>query len=189
MLFAKEVLVNSGSRTEKIPVGVHTACEVTSVETGDNYIDFNYRDAEGRVNNKRVWYPDITKINQLPDEDIKAAFNRVTQENLAHIVKHMHIFLTTDEINSFAAPDFVSFAVKAAAMISPKVGNKKVNLKVILDYNGEFTAFGRYPDYVEEHVPGEEPKLKFTTWEKANRTTKKVDEQLAVQNSTTSQLY
>ena len=53
-LFDKNLLDALTTGGSKIPVGIHPACEVTSMDVEDTYIDFNYRDASGRTQNKRI---------------------------------------------------------------------------------------------------------------------------------------
>lgn len=166
MLFANQISI--GGKGSKIPVGIHARCKVTSVEVGDRFIDFNYEDSEGRVNNKRVWFPDITKITPKDGENIQEALKRRETEDLAHIVKHMHIFLTPEEFNTFSAPDFVSFCKKAETLLTPKLTTKMVNLKLIFDANG-YSTFGRYPDYIQEYVEGQDPTLTYTKYELENK--------------------
>lgn len=177
MFYANQIEIPLDSGFRKMGVGIYSNCEVTSVEVGDRFIDFNYKNTDGEISNKRVWFPDITKITPKEGEDMKTALDRVTKQELGHIVKHMHIFLTPQEINSFSAPDFASFATKAAQMLTPKLKDAKVNLKLIYDAKGEFPTFEKvYTTYIEKYVEGQEPTIKFSKWEKENRLTKKEPE-------------
>lgn len=183
MLFANQINIES-TGGKKIPVGIHSNCRVTSVETGDNFIDFNYEDNESRVHNKRVWFPDPSKITPLENESTQDALTRVTNESLAHIVKHMYIFCSPEEINTFVAADFPSFANKAKQLLASKLDSKRVNLKLIYDNNGQFSTFSRMrPDYIEEYVEGQPVGLAYTKWEQANRTQYKVDDKVTSTDS------
>lgn len=51
---AQELFSEMGSRAgSKIPVAIHSNCNLSKVETGDNYIDFIY-EKDGNFNNKRA---------------------------------------------------------------------------------------------------------------------------------------
>jgi len=176
MLFAKEVLdsLSPAGKVSKIPVGIHSNCSVTSVEVGDRYIDFNYKDSIGRVHNKRVWFPDIKNLYLNDGETTLQALERADKEAFAHMVKHMHIFLPVDTVNTFSAPDLRTAAMRVQSLLSPQVlESKKVNLKLIYDKDGNWSVFGNYPNYIEEFVEGEEPKLQYDKWETENRLVKK----------------
>ena len=85
----------------------------------------------------------------------------------------MRIFLTPDELNLFSAPDIRTAAVKCEAILNPRLTQKKVNLKLIYDKDGQWSTFGYYPDYIEEYVEDVAPKLKFSSRELKDRCTPK----------------
>lgn len=167
IIFDEEVKTSTG----KIPFGIHTNCSVTSLEVGDNYVDINFSDSEGRVHNKRLWAPN----DKYPrDGETSAdALQRESRARLSHIVSLMHIFLGEDVIAKFQANTYEDFILKAVAMLNPKLKTKKVNLKLIYDADGVYSTFGNFPDYIEEYVEGVPSKLAYTTWEKKNRCTQK----------------
>lgn len=102
-------------------------------------------------------------------ESLEDAKSRDVNERLAHIVKFMDIFLGKEVVDSFAAPNFKSFAEKAAAMLNDSIGNNTVNIKLIYDKDGVFSTFPTFPNYIEKHVPGQEPTIKFSNWELEHR--------------------
>lgn len=173
LIFENELTPKAGA---KIPQGIHTNCSVTSVEQGDTgkntYVDINFKDEEGRFHNKRLWSPtgNYPKDGETKDEAIK----REELSNLSHVVKIVHIFLGNEVLAALSAEDYQSLMTKLVAKLTPEVlGKKKVNLKLIYDSDGQWSVFGNFPDYVEECIPGEQPKLKFSPWELSNRCTHK----------------
>jgi len=136
MLFAKEFLDGNDSQGKKMSVGIHTACTVTSVEVGDRWIDFNYAAPTGEVHNKRVWFPELDKVRLNEGESLVDGLKRAEEEEFGHIVKHMRIFLSPDEINQFAASDLRSAAMKCQALLAPRLASKKVNIKILYDKDG-----------------------------------------------------
>lgn len=164
----KEDLSSKGS---KIPVGIHTNCEVTGIEVTPEYIDLNFKDEQGRTNNKRLWAP---KGSYPRDKETVAdAKTREERENLAHLTKLVHIFLGEEGVKKFAPGEYLTLADNVAKQLRPKLSSKKVNLKLIYDKDGAYAVFGTFPDYVEECIPNEAPKLEFTKWETENRLTRK----------------
>lgn len=176
----------------KIPFGIHTACEVTSIEKGENFVDINFKDSEGRVHNKRLWdangnYPRRDKDGN-PTETKQEAIEREETQNLAHIVKLLHIFVGEEGIAKFPALEYDDFVEKAIKVLGPKFPTKKVNLKLIYDSEGIYSVFGNFPDYIEEYVEGQEPRIKFTKWELENRCSFKGDAQPKVEQPTMNKL-
>lgn len=167
MYKATDLLEKGGSR---IPVGIHENCKVSSVEVGERWIDFNY-EKDGATNNKRVWFSTPDKVWTRDGESKEQAFERSKKEDLAHVTKHLHIFLTEEEFENFEAKTYEEFMNKAAAILEDKLDRTTVNLKLIYDKEGMYSEFGRYPDYIEEYVEGEKPTLYYTKYELQNRTT------------------
>lgn len=166
----------------KIPFGIHSNCSVKSVEfKAGEYTDINFEDSEGRYHNKRLWYPNGKYPQQITladkstrEETTEEALRREGNERLAHVVKLMHIFLDANDLANFPKNlDYDKFTEQAIKMLTSKLGAKKVNLKLIYDSEGMYSVFGNFPDYIEEHVPNQEPKLEFSKWEKENRCTYK----------------
>ena len=54
IIFDEELTPKQGL---KIPFGIHAACEVVSLEKGDDFVDINFRDSENKTHNKRLWSP------------------------------------------------------------------------------------------------------------------------------------
>lgn len=115
--------------------------------------------------------PDVNKLYPKEGETPLQTFARAEKEFLAHVVKHLKIFLTDNEFNVFAAQDAKQFATKAAEMLNERKSSKKVNLKLIYDTDGVFSVFGKYPDYIEEYVEGVEPTLQYSKYEMDKRMT------------------
>lgn len=165
-----------GSKQSKIPMGIHAGAQVTNIERGENFVDIHFKDAEDRVHNKRLWdangnYPRKDKAGNFI-ETKQEAIEREEQSNLAHIVKLVHIFGGDQALQKLGG-DYDEFIDKAIKMLKPLLPTKKVNLKLIYDSEGIYSKFGTFPDYVEEYVEGQEPRLKFNKWELDNCTTYK----------------
>lgn len=165
MYKASDLLETKGSR---IPVGIHENCTVKSITVGERYIDFNY-EKDGATNNKRVWFTTADKVWTRDGESKEAAFERSKREDLAHVTKHLHIFLTEDEFGDFEAKTYEEYINKAAAILEDKLDRKKVNLKLCYDKEGMYSEFGRFPDYIEEYKEEQKPTLYFTPYEQKHR--------------------
>jgi hypothetical protein len=177
LIFNDEVAPRKGV---KIPFGIHTNIKLKGVEVKKGeYFDITFEDKEGRFNNKRLFqpngkYPRTTKLadgtekTETKDESIK----REEMENIRHLVKLLHIFLEGD-LKSIKADTYDAFVDKAAKALNAKVSTKTLNIKLIYDSEGRYTAFGNFPDYVEEYIDGQAPTLEFSKWELANRCTYK----------------
>lgn len=157
----------------KIGFGIHSNCDVVSVERGENFVDINFKDSEGKTHNKRLWdangnYPRRDAKTGV-EETKQQAIEREETSNLAHIVKLLHIYLGEEALAKFGADSYDDFVDKAIKALAPKLSGKKVNLKLIYDSEGKYSVFGNFPDYIEEYVPGQEPTLKFSKWELENR--------------------
>lgn len=174
LIFETELTPKKGV---KIPFGIHTACKVKGIDVTDEYVDLNFEDSEGRYNNKRLWLPkgSYPRTNKLPDgtsviETTEEAKQREEKLNLSHVVKLLHIFLGEQGLSSIKASTYHEFMSKAAKALSPDVlSSKLVNLKLIYDSEGVYAVFGNFPDYVELHIEGQAPTLKYTQYEQDNR--------------------
>lgn len=172
LIFNNTLRVNSS----KIPVGIHTNCTVESVVLGDKFFDINFKNDVGEVHNKRLWAPNGNYPKKLDDGTIETKEMAVTREevnNLAHVIKLIHIFLGDEGISKFPALEYEAFLKKAVEVLTPKLSTQTVNLKLIYDADGMYSTFGNFPDYMERHIEGVEPNLKFSKWELENRFTKK----------------
>lgn len=176
MYKAQDIAGNMASGKGRIPVGIHENCKVTKVETGDNFIDFYYEDQQQRSHNKRVWFPTPDKVWPKDGETKVEAFERSQKEALAHVVKHLHIFLPEKDFNKFEAENFEQFVEKAAKVLPKHLESKTVNLKLIYDKDGVYSTFGNYPDYIEEWSADQKCGLFYTKWERENRLESKVEE-------------
>lgn len=174
-------------KTPKIPVGIHINCRITSVKLGEGFFDINFESPDGAIHNKRLWDPKGSYPKQKEDgstETTNEAKFREEASNLTHVVKIMHIVLGEKAIMELPELEYTAFLKKAETLLTPKVLEKvRVNLKLIYDADGQYSVFGNFPDYIELHVPNEEPKLSFTKWELANRLTKK---EVKASNTSTS---
>lgn len=168
MYTAKEISKEFGGG-KKMSVGIHINCSLDSVNVGENYVDFNYSNSAGETHNKRVWFPDPSKVYVRDSETDQQALERSKKEALAHVVKHMNIFMSKEQVDTFSAPDFVSFVKGASTLIDASKDSTKVNLKLIPDNKLEYSTFGRYPDYIEECEEGAPVGIQFTSWEQTNR--------------------
>lgn len=176
IIFEQELTPKKGN---KIPFGIHTACKVTGVEVTPEYIDLNFEDSEGRYNNKRLWAPkgnyprDIKQPDGTMHTETEAeAKTREEKSAITHIVKLLHIFLGEEKLAKISGSTYQEFMENAAKALTPAIlSSKLVNLKLIYDAEGVYAVFGNYPDYVEEYVEGQAPKLKYSKWEEDNRVT------------------
>lgn len=171
LIFKDEILPKKGV---KIPFGIHTKVSVTSVERGKtekdkSYFDVNF-ELDGRFHNIRLWDPSGAYPKQ--GESTQDAIEREARTNLAHLVRLMHIFLGEDAMLKFSAKTYEDFITKAIALLTPKLKNKFVNLKVTYDKDGVYPEVAKY-DYLEEYNEGVEPTIAFSKWEKENRCTYK----------------
>ena len=174
MLFAKDINENQGGG-KYMDVGIHTNVELTSIAVEDRWVDINYQNSQGETIRKRVFFPEIGSTTPNDGETIADALKRRENDEFTHLVKHMRIFMSPDEINVFSAPDLRTAAMKFQAILTPRLNTKKLNLKVILDKDGKYAEVPKqaFNKYVEEYVEGQTPTLEFTTWELKNRTTRK----------------
>lgn len=166
----------------KIPMGIHSECDVVNIEKGENFVDINFKktveingetkETKTYVHNKRLWEPNG---NYPRDGETKAeALEREATRNMSHIVHIAHLFLGKDELNKISGNTYDDFMTNAIKVLTPDVLKKhKVNLKLIYDSDGIYSTFGNFPDYLELYVEGKEPELKYTKWELENRTTPK----------------
>lgn len=183
----------------KLGVGTHEKCKVTSIEIGDNYIDFNYEHPESNAyGNKRVYFPDITKVypreytNEAGEKVMETpamALVRDTNQKAEHLVGHAAIFLTPEQIAKIVAPDFPSFAKMIKAVLDPVLDTQYVNLLCIYDSDGRYSTFGNYFNYIERWEEGKPCSLQPSKWEAANRMTRKEQPKVDVDNSNQSGIY
>lgn len=189
LIFENELTPKQGV---KIPAGIHAAAEVTSIERGDNFVDINVKDAEGRTHNKRLWdangnYPrKDPKTGQLI-ETKQEAFEREEKTNLAHLLLIMYIFNGKEAIANLPKLDYDEMVERIIKEVTPKLKTKKVNIKLIYDSENKYSTFGTFPGrvnadgqvadgYIEPYIQGQEPTLKFSAWELANRSGAKSDD-------------
>lgn len=174
LIFDQELTPKAG----KIPFGIHTNCKLTGVDKVDEHYDINFEDSTGRTHHLRLFkpngkYPKRDKITNLEIETTEEAIAREERERMRHLVKLLHIFIGKENLSKIVAKSYDQFMSKAAAILNQKKEAKKLNLKLIYDSEGVYSEFGKIPDYVEEYVEGEEPKLEYTPWELNNRCKKK----------------
>lgn len=181
-------------QTSKIPFGIHTNCQVVSLEVKPGeYVDINFADSEGHQHNKRLWYPngkypqevkvkhaDGTEI--VSQETVDQAKRREAKERINHVTVVGDILLGKEAVNTIVAKVFKSldyalyydtYMTEMAKALAPKCGKVPVNLKLIYDSEGKYSTFGNFPDYIEAYVEGKPATLSFTSWEKSNRCTYK----------------
>jgi hypothetical protein len=172
LIFNEELTPKLGA---KIPFGIHSNCKVVSIEKGEtesnSYVDINFEDSEGRSHNKRLWQPkgSYPRDNESQEE----ALVREERRNLAHLVRLAHIFMGESRLKELSGNSYNEFVTKAVKLLNPTLKTKAVNLKLTYDRDGAYSEFSNYPDYIEEHVPGQEPTLQYSKWEKDNRCTPK----------------
>ena len=180
LIFENELQPKQGT---KIPYGIHTNCEVVSVERGDRFVDINFKDSENRIHNKRLWdangnYPRTDKNGVT--ETKQEALEREERTNLSHLLLLMYIFNGREAITNLPKLDYNDMVDRIIKEITPKLKTKKVNLKLIYDSENKYAEFPRFPGevnkegkivggYVEEYIEGEAPTLTFSKWELENR--------------------
>jgi len=124
------------------------------------------------------------KVYVKENETETQALERKKKEYLAFIVRHMQIFCPKEVVDTFSAPTFEEFAKRGVELLQEHKDSTKVNLKLIPDADLEYSTFPNFPSYIEKHVEGEEPKLKFSQWEVDNRLKPyEVKKGLATENS------
>lgn len=176
LIFEEELTPKRGV---KIPVGIHTNCNVTSLEVGDGYVDINFSTQDGLTHNKRLWEPKGKYQRTVKDpetkeertESVEEARTRETRTNLSHLAKVAKIFLTQEELTELQArlaktPEYKDVVLKISAAVNPVLSRKTVNLKLIADSERKYSTFTKsFPDYIEEYVEGVEPTLAYTEYE------------------------
>lgn len=170
-MFNLELIFQKELGSAKIPVGIHKNCKITEVvHVKDEYTDICFEDPTGGVHNKRLWSPkgNYPRDIKLPDgstqkETLTQAKEREAQSNLLHIVKVLHIVAPDASKNIEGSYDDV--IQKVIKVTKPLLPNVRVNLKLIYDAEGKYSTFGKFPDYIETYVEGEEPTLKYTAYE------------------------
>ena len=123
-----------------------------------------------------MWYPNPDRVYPKDGETNEEALRRETKECMSHMTKLMYIFLDKDDVKKFEAPDIKTYAQESVNKLTPHISEKKVNIKVRYDKDGQYPELGgrNRPDYIEENTEGEEPSLFFSDWERTNRLTKSV---------------
>lgn len=157
----------------KMGVGIHSKCNFDGMAKGDDYYDLNFSDSDGKVQNKRLWqpkgnFPRKDKSGMITETQVEAK-QREEKDNLKVVVKLLSIFVGKENLSSITG-SYEEMMDKAMGILNSKKSTKKLNLKLILDSAGVYSTFSNsFPDYIEEHVEGELPKLTFTPWELLNR--------------------
>lgn len=180
-LFSAADLFNEGSKTTKLPYGIHTEVSVKSVSRKETpnknkFVEILF-EKDGATIQKTLWTPKgdypLKNSDGVLIETKEEATLRESKENLRHIAKLLGIFLPPEKLESFPNLNYENFIDKAITTLTPILNTKKVNLKVIYDSDGVYTELGRFPDYVELYQEGVEPTLKYSTYELQNRSTPK----------------
>lgn len=166
-----------------IPVGVQQDVAVTSIARGSSpnnnkFVKIEFSKDGGKLS-KTLWEPKGSYPEE--GETLDEAKRREGRTNLQVIGKLLKIFLSPEELASFPKLDYEPFIDKAIAVLTPKLKNKTVNIKVVYDKKGEYTELSRY-DFIEEHVPNTPPTLELSTWELENRMTKKREKNASTTN-------
>lgn len=161
MIQAKFYFEETPGRSGKLEVGVHSGVQFLGLVKSEDYYDIRFG-SKGSFIHKRLFRP--TGSNPQDGETVAEAITREIDRNLKHVVRMMDIVLGDEVVSGFEAPDYDSFMAKAAEALNANKGYL-VNLKVIPDRNNKWPDLGYYPSYVEKHVPGEEPSLKFSAKE------------------------
>ncbi len=157
-----------------INVGIQQGVVITTVEKGESpnknkFIKIEFEKDGGKLS-KTLWEPKGSYPQD--DETQEDAKLREERANLQIIAKLLKIYLDPETLASFPKLEYEPFIDKAIAALAPKLKEKKVNIKVVYDNNGEYTELSRY-GAIEEHIPGEPSNLEFSEWESKNRLTPK----------------
>lgn len=154
--FFEEKLPSGGT---KIPVGIHSAVMFSGLVRDQKWWDIKFT-KDGKSIHKRI-FVDVKPKDQ---ESLEDAAKRHAQNNLPHVTKLLRLFLGDETAKNVQATTFEGFLQQAAIFLSGFANNPKglVNLKVVYDKDGVYPDLPYFPDYVELHVPGQEPTLQFT---------------------------
>ena len=169
--------IDDSSKRAKMGMGIHSNCVLESVEiaktkTGIDFMEFIFvKKEDNSFMNQRVWFPN-GNVKPYEGETKEEALQREINSKLAHIVKILKCFVSTEKGAEINAASFEEFcAVARDKILKTKFKDTPVYLKVTYDKDGIYTEFPRFPNYIQVIKEGEPCKLKFSTWEKENRCT------------------
>lgn len=179
-LNASKKRLSGGASGSRIPAGIHTNVTITGLELGPNYVDIFLEDSEGREQKDRQFFPDKDRLNVPSGQTLEQAFTKEVQDRVDKLVQYMQVFMSDDELAAISTQmsavgidrGFEVLAKKAVEILPSRLHSAKVNIKLIPDKDLKWPEFPRYPLYVEKFVEGQEPTLKYTTWELETRINK-----------------
>lgn len=169
MFNAKDI--NSSIKTggSKIPAGIHLNVRLTNVTVDESFIEFDLQDTQGRIQNNRVWIPELDKTSARGEKTVEQVYEENVQNRLKQITQYLRAFLTDDELAKFSAESFSEYAKKAAQVLNARLNNATLNVKLIKTADLMFSDFPFYPPYAEKYVEDQPSTLKFSAWELQNR--------------------
>jgi hypothetical protein len=94
---------------------------------------------------------------------------------------------TAAEVDRIPKPSYMVYAKAMHKYIESKKGCK-VNIKLLLDKDQNYVNMASF-NFIERHVDGFDPKLKFTTWEINNNRTKRTIPRPKIEPKTTGSSF
>lgn len=155
---------------KKLPIGIHEGVTLEPATMGDNYFDIHVSNEAGEVQNKRIWFPDENKIYVKQDETFEEAVKRDTLDRLEHLVSLVEVAWDKEVAEGIQAGSFKEFCEIVLELVNKKEG-MKINVKLIYDKAGDYSEFPYFTPYLEKHVEGQKPTLRFSKYELEKRMT------------------
>ena len=187
MKTAKETLKSNTKRTRLKP-GIHTGvyleeAKVTETANGKPFLEFMFvKKDSNEIAPKRVWFPSEKPYLREGETEEQAA-QREINEALGHIVTILECYVSSDE-SEIVASSFAEFCdIAVQRIMASSFEELPVRLKLIYDSDGKFTAFPRFPNYIERDVVDKPVNLYFSKWELANRMTPAVEETMSAESN------
>lgn len=159
MYSAKSFIETPKAGGVKIPVGIHSGVSFSGIIKEPKWFDIQFSNDEGRSIYKRVFAP--TGSRQRDGESIQDSILREEENCMKALTEVMVAVLDKEVVENFTAPTFSAFVEGATYLLNMTKG-VKVNIKVVPDYKEKIFPELPYSRFVEKHVVGEEPKLKFS---------------------------
>jgi hypothetical protein len=168
--------LKTNSKRSRIKPGIHTGVyledvKVTKTVNGKPFMEFIfYKKDSNEVAPKRVWFPsEKPYIREGETED--QARQREVNENLSHILTILECYVSSDEAQ-IEAGSFQEFCeIAKTKLLASDYADIPVRLKLTYDADGIYTAFPKYPNYIERDIEEKPISLYFSKWELENRMT------------------
>lgn len=162
-LFGKDLFdkMNSGG-SSKISKGIHTKIKLKDIDVTDRYVDVWFEDpANGATINKRLWVPELDKVQAREGKSVQETYELQIHENLYHLLDLAKNMVGIETASNIPISDFKSTATAIRTLLMPYSNSKFLNLKVITTMDGKYPDISRYVGYLEPYTEGQPSKLTF----------------------------